>query len=111
MKGLIAFSIIIIFVNCQYCVRNESMTLTLNSESHYIQERLFHNDVIDDSLESFIKDVGPDSYSNTVYTIDFAKYKSDTLISFMAYKHVREILPIFLLIHGLCIGGKTIIIC
>ncbi len=88
MKGLIAFSIIIIFVNCQYCVRNESMTLTLNSESHYIQERLFHNDVIEDSLESFIKDVGPDSYSNTVYTIDFAKYKSDTLISFMAYKHV-----------------------
>ena len=88
MKGLIAFSIIIIFVNCQYCVRNESMTLTPNSESHYIQERLFHNDVIEDSLESFIKDVGPDSYSNTVYTIDFAKYKSDTLISFMAYKHV-----------------------
>ena len=46
MKGLIAFSIIIIFVNCQYCVRNESMTLTPNSESPYIQERLFHNDVM-----------------------------------------------------------------
>lgn len=88
MKLIITLSIIGLLVNCQYCVRNESMTLSHNSESRYIQERLFYNDVIEDSLGSFIKYVGPQAYSHTVYTIDFARYKSDTLISFMAYKHV-----------------------
>ena len=88
MKLIITLSIIGLLVNCQYCVRNESMTLSHNSESRYIQERLFYNDVIEDSLGAFIKYVGPQAYSHTVYTIDFARYKSDTLISFMAYKHV-----------------------